>query len=65
MRERRKSTWRDTHRDMQTERDTHTERDTLSRKRHALLRARHTHTHTHTHTGTETYTTSARHTLTH
>ena len=37
---------RDTHRDRQT-RGTHTLRETpSSRKRHTLLRARHTHTHT-------------------
>ena len=37
---------RDTHRDRQT-RGTHTLRETASsRKRHTLLRARHTHTHT-------------------
>ena len=40
----------DTHRDRLT-RGTHTLRETASsRKRHTLLRARHTHTHTHTHT---------------
>ena len=54
MRERRKSTWRDTHRDIQTERDTHTEDTPSSRKIHTLLRAKHTHTHTHTHTLRET-----------
>jgi len=38
---------RDTHRDRQT-RGTHTLRETpSSRKRHTLLRARHTNTHTH------------------
>ena len=49
--EREKKVHGQTHTETCKLRGTHTLRETLSsRKRHALLRARHTHTHTHTHT---------------
>ena len=52
--ERDKSTWRDTHRDMQ-DRGTHKLRETpSSRKRHTVLRPRHKHTDTHKHTHAHT-----------
>ena len=56
LRERDKSTRRDTHRDMQ-DREKHTLRETpSSRKKHTVLRPRHKHTtHTHTHTHTHKY----------